>query len=395
MSVVAIAELVERLDIPLDRGEIQAAFAVRDRLDARIAVAVAEYEAAGLHQVDGAISMNGWLRSETGRDAKSAAKVTWTGRKLRALPVLRAAVLDGVVSGGQLDVIVANIPVRHLERFADQEAGLIPMLAELPVDHTRRAMEHWKRLADAIEDGGLPAEHDNELHLSNTLAARSELRGSFDADLTAVVDAALRTAMQNDRSRSVAVRRADALGQICQHFLDHQHDRPGGRHRPHLNVVDLLGGARSGVGGRHVDTDQPVSPAGLGVLKCDSAYHRLLLDGVSGILDYGRATRSWPVDIYNAIVLRDGGCRFGPCDAPPSWCDVHHVLPWEDGGDTSVTNGVMGCRKHHRLVHTPGYAIKLLPDGTTEFTHPDGRTETSHPRGPVLQQLFRRPPAGS
>ena len=396
MSVAAIAELVEDLDIALERREIQAAFAARDQLDARLALAVADYEAAGLHEVDGAVSINGWLRAETGRDPKTAAKVTWTGRKLRALPVLREAVLDGAITGGQLEVIVANLPVRHVERFADQEPGLVPLLAELTVDHTRRVMQHWKRHADAVQDGGLPAEHDNELHHSNTLAARSELRGSFDADLTAIVDAALRTAMQKDPTRPIAVRRADALGQICQHFLDHQHQRPGGRHRPHLNVTISYEELCAGIGGRYVETDQPVSPAALGALTCDSAYHRLLVDGVSGILDYGRATRDWPVDLYNAIVLRDGGCRFGQCDAPASWCDVHHILPWEDGGHTSITNGVMGCRKHHRLVHQPGYSIKLLPDGTTYFTGPDGRSETSHPRSAVLQQLFpRRRPAGS
>ena len=110
MSLAAISDLVDGLDIALDRGEIQAAFAVRDKLDARLALAVADYEAAGLHQLDGAVSINGWLRSETGRDAKSAAKVTWTGRKLRALPVLRDAALDGRVTGGQLDTIVANVP---------------------------------------------------------------------------------------------------------------------------------------------------------------------------------------------------------------------------------------------------------------------------------------------
>ncbi len=132
----------------------------------------------------------------------------------------------------------------------------------------------------------------------------------------------------------------------------------------------------------------------LAVLKCDAAYHRVLFSAASGVLDYGRATRDWPIDLYNAIALRDAGCRIGGCDAPQSWCDVHHVVPWENGGDTSVTNGAMACRRHHRLVHTPGYSVKLLPDGTVELTHPDGRVDISQPRGPVPQHLWRQP-AGS
>ena len=53
----------------------------------------------------------------------------------------------------------------------------------------------------------------------------------------------------------------------------------------------------------------------------------------------------------------------------------------------------MGCRRHHRLIHKPGYSIKLLPDGTTELTHPDGHVEISAPRGPVNQALWK--PNGS
>ena len=395
MIFAAIAELVDGLDVVPERGEIKAAFAVRDRLDARIAIAVADYEAAGQHILDGSVSINGWLRAETGRDATSASKVTWTGRKLRALPVLRDAVVTGALSGGQLDIIVANVPMRHVELFATHEAALVPGFVGLSIDETRRAMEHWKRHADALNAGKEPTEHDNQLHLSRTINARGELRGSFDADITAMLEAALRTADQKNFDEPLATRRAHALAQICQHFLDHQQTRKGGRHRPHLNVTISYEEFCAGIGGQYLDTDQPVSPAALGVLKCDSSYHRLLHSSRSGCLDYGRATRAWPVDIYNAIALRDGGCRFGTCDAPPSWCDVHHVLPWDDGGETSVENGLMGCRRHHYLVHKPGYSIKFLPDGTTEFTGPDGRVEVSHPRGVVAPQFWQPQPAGS
>jgi hypothetical protein len=396
MSAVAeIAALVAELHLGLDRDELCVGFAARDLLDAKLAVGVAEYEAAGLHEHDGAVSIGGWLRQETGRDACSASKVTLVGRKLRVLPVLREAVLDGRLTGGQLDVVVANVPVRHLARFAEHEAELVPLLVELDVDRTRRVMEDWKRRADALDAGAQSAEHENQLFLAKTIDARSELRGSLDADLTAVVEAALRVADPKDFELPLAERRAMALGQVCQHFLDHQQTRTGGRHRPHLNVVLSYEELCEGIGGRYLDTDQPVSPAALGVLLCDSAYHRLLFSGASGVLDYGRATRAWPVDLYNAIAARDGGCRFGACDAPASWCDVHHVVPVEDGGQTSVTNGAMGCRRHHLMVHKPGYSAKLLADGTLEFTHPDGRVETSHPRGPAAQPLWRERPDGS
>ena len=377
MSVAAIAELVDQLSLGADGAELQEAFAVHDRFAARLAVAVAEFEAAGRHELDGALTMPSWLRQHAGRDPHSAVKVATTGRKLRALPLLRDAALDGAVSGGQLDTVMANVPMRHLERFAEHEAEIVPALVGLDVDMTRRAMEAWRSKADALAEAAAPVDHPNELYLSRTLDARGELRGSFDADVTAVVDAALRVADPKDFELPMPERRAHALAQVCQHFLDHQRDRRGGRHRPHLNVVvteDELA--------TYVDTGQPVSSAALGVLLCDSAYHRLLTSGASAILDYGRATRAWPVDLYNAIVLRDGGCRVGACDAPPSWCDVHHVIPWDDGGETSIDNGALTCRRHHTLIHHRGFRFKLLPGGTAELTRPDGTVEVSEPRGP-------------
>jgi hypothetical protein len=390
-GLAELGELVDTLELGCDGGALVEAFAVRDRLDARLALAVASFAAEGLHERDGALSMSSWLQAHTDRDAATATRICSTGRKLRDLPVLRDAVLDGRLTGGQLDAVLTNVPLRHVERFAEHEAEVVPRLEGLDAERTRRAMQAWRRHADAVDEGSGPVEHDNELHLSRTIGGRGELRGSLDADTTAVLEAALRVADVKDYDLSLAQRRAWALGQVAQHFLDHQQTRTGGRHRPHVNVVVDYEAFCEGIGGRYLDTDQPVSPSALGVLACDSALHRLLVSGASGILDYGRATRAWPVDLYNAIALRDGGCRFPGCDAPPSWCDVHHATFWEHGGSTSLDNGVMGCRRHHHLVHQPGYHLKLLPDGTVEVTFPDGHLETSRPRGPNRDTLWRQP----
>lgn len=85
MSLGAIAALVDDLDLTLDRDELVAAFGIRDRFDARLTVAVAEYEAAGLHELDGCVSLHGWLRQQAGRDSRSAGRLAFTGRKLRQL----------------------------------------------------------------------------------------------------------------------------------------------------------------------------------------------------------------------------------------------------------------------------------------------------------------------
>ena len=156
----------------------------------------------------------------------------------------------------------------------------------------------------------------------------------------------------------------------------HQPRRPRQRRRWHLR-----------------DTGEPVSPIALAVLKCDAAYHRLLFSAVSGIIDYGRGTRDWPVDVYNAIALRDAGCRIGACDAPQSWCDVHHVVPWENGGETSVTNGAMACRRHHRLVHTPGYTSSCYPTAPSSSPTPTAESTSASPAARCPNTSGDNPPA--
>ena len=244
-------------------------------------------------------------------------------------------------------------------------------------------MTVWKAHADALDDGDLPAEHDNQVHLARTLDGSGELHASLDADHTAIVEAALRVADPKDFDQPLAVRRAEALDVVCRFFLDHQRTRLGGRHRPHLNVlVDRR---------RTPPTSTPASPSqrpSSPSCECDSVLHRLLVDSRSAILDYGRAVRVPPVDLYNAVVARDQHCRWPGCDRPASWCDAHHIDEWSHGGATRLADLVLLCRRHHRILHKPGWHAKLLPDATFEITHPDGRTETSEP--PLATRQRRR-----
>lgn len=374
---------IEGLQVPLHAAALVEAFALRDLLEARVAVAVGEFEAAGLHELDGAVSMGAWLRTRARRAHPAAQRLAVQGRKLGALRVLREAFVNGSVTAGQIEVILAHVRARHVARFAEHESELVPLLSRLGIAELTLAMEDWRAKADALDDEE-PIERENEVHLSATIDGRGELRGSVDSDLHALLEAGLRVADCGDRERSLAERRADALATVFQHFLDHQQIASGRRHRPHLNVVMTYEqwADREFDRARYLDTGQLVSPIQLGVLLCDSTFHRLVTSGASAVLDYGRGTRLWPPDLYNAIAVRDQRCRFPGCDRPASWCDVHHVQEWDaDLGPTSVDNGVLLCRRHHRVLHRPGFEAKLRPDAHLEITFPDGRVQTSWPRG--------------
>ena len=80
-----------------------------------------------------------------------------------------------------------------------------------------------------------------------------------------------------------------------------------------------------------------------------------------------------PAAIRRAVTLRDRGCAFPGCDRPPSWSDVHHCQPWDDGGHTNVDNRGLLYRRHHTFVHANGWRIVIpRPRGRPETHRPDG-----------------------
>ena len=67
------------------------------------------------------------------------------------------------------------------------------------------------------------------------------------------------------------------------------------------------------------------------------------------VLSVGRPTRTVPPHIRRALEERDRGCRFPGCAS--RFTEAHHVRHWADGGETSLSNLLLLCRRHHRAVH--------------------------------------------
>ena len=87
------------------------------------------------------------------------------------------------------------------------------------------------------------------------------------------------------------------------------------------------------------------------------------------LLHLGRTTRLATPAQRRALTLRDKGCAHPGCDRSPKWCTVHHVIPWAHGGPTDLTNLVLLCPTHHRLIHHSGWTIRMR-NGIPEFLPP-------------------------
>jgi hypothetical protein len=145
-------------------------------------------------------------------------------------------------------------------------------------------------------------------------------------------------------------------------------------HKPQLLVkvglADLADPA-PGPGAGEMGFGAVTSAARARWLACDSRVTRIVLGPGGRPLDHGRTVRLVPAHIRRAAEVRDGGCVFAGCEAPTWWCDVHHLLEWINGGQTSLDNSALLCERHHTKVHH-GFRVERQPDGRWRTRRPDG-----------------------
>ena len=133
-------------------------------------------------------------------------------------------------------------------------------------------------------------------------------------------------------------------------------------------------------------------------LSCDAQLLPVRTDEEGRVLDVGRARRSIPPAIRRALKIRDRGCRFPGCTCS-RFVDAHHVVHWARGGETKLSNLVLLCRFHHRLLHEGGFAVRADARGHGfVFSDPHGQPLADAPPVPPAKRRaptpVRRPAAG-
>ncbi len=122
-----------------------------------------------------------------------------------------------------------------------------------------------------------------------------------------------------------------------------------------MTIDSLMGGLAAAA----LDTGEVISASTARRLACEAGVIPMVLGGKSEVLDVGRRRRFHTKAQRLAIAQRDKTCVVGGCDAPPSRCHVHHVIPWSQGGGTSVEDGRLYCSAHHAMVHDPKRSGRL------------------------------------
>ncbi len=340
---------------------------------------LAELEARDGCDIDLGQSTTSWLKWVGHLPGRVAAGRVRVANKLRReLDGVDAALGDGRISFEHARVLADAANPRVAEAVAGVQDELVASAQSSPFAVWQRGVAELVELAD--QDGGHDPADDvsrNRLH-ADRVGDAVEIRGQLVGDAALSFTEALEQATdalfhryKTDRdvdpdlvipARSVL--RALALVELCRHGL--AETRPG----PTVDITLVINADDGTV--RTPDGDR-VDPHTCSHLWCDPILHTLVIRP-SEPLDLKRSVRFATPAQRRVLAVRDRGCRFPGCDAPPSWCDAHHIIYWEHDGDTDLSNLVLLCRHHHGVTHRNGWTLTADPDGGFTWTTPTGRT---------------------
>lgn len=370
------------------------------RLEAERLRRLAEINRRQSHRRAGYLSTASWLVDRHRFGWTAAAKDIRTARSLQRMPRTRHALATGELTGSALQMLVAARHA-HPAHFHRAEDVLVEAARRLPAPQLHHTVAHWRQQLDWSQ-GLRDVERvrgQRRLSVSVTMLGTVRLDGELDPETGEVVLTALRDCQAYDRPnrhagdrRTPPQRRVDALGEICRRWLDTSTRTLATGERPHVSViVDIR--SLEGRSGHRAELEHigPVHPEATRRLSCDSTVSRVVMRGGSEPLDVGRRTPVVPGPIRRALTVRDRHCRFPGCDRPPPWCEAHHVRHWAAGGVTALSNLVLLCRPHHRMVHEGGYGI-VIDGGAVRIEPP---TEMTAGAGPPLRAGASRSPLPS
>ena len=114
----------------------------------------------------------------------------------------------------------------------------------------------------------------------------------------------------------------------------------------------------NGQAGVILEAGPKVGAQALAAILCDATTEVQVTIDDGRPLQYGRRSRTVPPALRRAVIHRDGGvCAADGCNSRYR-IQVHHKIPWSQGGRTDPENLITLCWFHHHvIIHQRGYQI--------------------------------------
>jgi hypothetical protein len=245
-------------------------------------------------------------------------------------------------------------------------------------------------LARLDPDGAEPREDEllrrREVTLARNRDGSGRLTGRLSPETAAtwetIMDTLSAPAPAEDGARderSAGQRRHDALAEAGQRLLRSDSLPTAGGVPVTILARTTLAELESGTGLALTARGDLLSVRELAAMSSDAEIVPVVCDENGQVLRLGRTRRLASRAQRLALASRDGGCTFPGCDRPAAWTEVHHVVPWQDGGATDLSNLCLVCRYHHREFEPRGWQVRMA-GGVPEWIPPAWLDPARRPR---------------
>ena len=392
-ELVALARKAAGADVSL-RGDDDALAQTRMLVEAlacteaALGHASADLEGRGVCDREFGLSTASWLAHVTHGSRPALAGRVTTALQLRRLAVVDDALSDGAITPDHARVLATAAANRRVA------AELVELQEELVALAQHRPFLAWRRhVAELVElldqDGGFDPDRElarNRLKVSSNgadgVTLTGELVGRHAVGFTELLEAETdrlwrRHRADHDETPDLPVPCRSTLRALALVELITR-GATGPTPTSQGPVVDISLVVCDDQPDRAVSVDGTVVTGDvLRHLCCDPVITPIVVDQDGVTLAMGRAVRYATAAHRRALIVRDGGCTFPGCDLPARWCDAHHIIPWEHGGSTDLSNLALLCRHHHGVTHRNGWTMTALPNHTFTWTTPTGKTVRS------------------
>ena len=307
------------------------------------------------------------LRNETRISTRQTKQQVKTARQLQDLPQTSKALENGDISYRHAEVIA-----RSAQQAPNIDEGkLVERAKHQPSDtFAKTARRHVLQSTDDDGQSLLDKQRRNRtasIRLDPT-DGMTVLFARFDPITGAQVKQVLsqrveqlwRAEDSNNRPTTTQ-RMADGLAEL---ILDTPSSRrengngSGGRNATLLLIADYDTVTQQ-INHLRLGDNTPLPIGALARLACDAKIVPAFFDRNGQPLWLGRSRRVASVAQRIALVARDRGCV--GCDADPSWCQAHHIIPWAEGGPTTLENMCLVCSRCHHQIHDEKWRIRRNP----------------------------------
>lgn len=381
-------------------------------LEAEVVCLVEHNDREREYRSDGHRSTVGYLRAHVNCSGAAIVRRRRCGRLVADHPEVGAALHSGRIGIDQ----VAELARAHANPRCGHQLGrslhlLLDHAQRLKFDEFRIVVRRWELMADldgAHEDHGdavrsrratlaagshgidLGATGGSALQASQMLAILDTfIDAEFRADREEARDRLGDDVAESDLRRTGAQRAFDALEKIFhtannstlddtppaatidvvidQYTFEHHLARHGLAAEP----TDLLA-PNEATARCHTATGVPVVPDEAVAAALMGHVRRVVVDSRGVRIDLGERSRLFTGSAAEAARLFATMCEFPGCAIPAAWCQIDHLVGWEDHGRTEQANAAIACGHQNREKHRHRWRARRDRHGRVQVQRADG-----------------------